>query len=131
MAQDGLAADSHGDSPNYIPVCCHFIPANTTEQEFRTNKFIEQSKKVGASISDDLKAGTYKATIFALVFIFFYIFVRFRDWRYSLGTIIALLHDVFVMLAVFSFLQKRGTVSVRDRPAFHCGDPDRDRIFHE
>jgi len=34
-----------------------------------------------------------------------YIFIRFRDWRYSLGTIIALLHDVFVILAVFSFLQ--------------------------
>jgi SecD/SecF fusion protein len=35
--------------------------------------------------------------------IFLYIFIRFRDWRYSLGTIIALLHDVFVTLIVFSF----------------------------
>jgi len=35
--------------------------------------------------------------------IFLYIFIRFRDWRYSLGTIIALLHDVLVTLAVFSF----------------------------
>jgi SecD/SecF fusion protein len=34
-----------------------------------------------------------------------YIFIRFRDWRYSLGTIIALLHDVLVTLAVFSFLK--------------------------
>src|SRR5258707_12771709 len=32
-----------------------------------------------------------------------YIFIRFRDWRYSLGTIVALLHDVLVTLAVFSF----------------------------
>ena len=45
------------------------------------------------------------AIIGALVIIFLYIFIRFRDWRYSLGTIIALLHDVFVILAVFSFLQ--------------------------
>jgi SecD/SecF fusion protein len=31
--------------------------------------------------------------------------LRFRDWRYSFGTIVALLHDVFVTLAVFSFLK--------------------------
>ena len=35
----------------------------------------------------------------------FYIFIRFRDWRYSLGTIVALLHDVLVTLAAFSFLK--------------------------
>ena len=34
-----------------------------------------------------------------------YIFIRFRDWRYSLGTIVALLHDVLVTLAAFSFLK--------------------------
>jgi SecD/SecF fusion protein len=83
----------------------HFLPVGTTAQEFtQSNKFIQQSKKVGASISDDLKAGAVKATIFALIAIFIYIFIRFRDWRYSLGTIIALLHDVLVVLAVFSFL---------------------------
>ena len=34
-----------------------------------------------------------------------YIFLRFRDWRYSLGTILSLLHDVFIALAVFSFFK--------------------------
>jgi len=52
-----------------------------------------------------LKSGAVKATVFALVVIFLYIFLRFRDWRYSLGTIFALLHDVLVVLAVFSFFQ--------------------------
>lgn len=32
-----------------------------------------------------------------------YIFIRFRDWRYSLGTIFSLMHDVFVTLIVFSY----------------------------
>ncbi len=50
-----------------------------------------------------LKAGATKATIIAIIVICLYIFIRFRDWRYSLGTIVALLHDVFVTLAVFSF----------------------------
>lgn len=67
------------------------------------------SKKVLPTISDDLKKGAIKATVFALIVIFLYIFIRFRDWRYSLGTIIALLHDVLVTLIVFSFL--RGVVN--------------------
>ena len=60
-------------------------------------------KKVLPTISDDLKKGAVKATIFAILVIFIYIFIRFRDWRYSVGTIIALLHDVLVTLIVFSF----------------------------
>jgi len=58
------------------------------------------------TISDDLKRGAVKATIFAILVIFLYIFIRFRDWKYSIGTIIALLHDVFVTLIVFSFARK-------------------------
>jgi SecD/SecF fusion protein len=102
--REGSAADSTVAGRMFIGLQ-KFLPPGTTAQEFTsTNKFIQQSKKVGASISDDLKAGAVKATIFALIAIFVYIFIRFRDWRYSLGTIIALLHDVLVVLAVFSFL---------------------------
>jgi SecD/SecF fusion protein len=102
--REGSSADSTVASKMFTGLQ-HFLPAGTTVQEFtKTNKFIQQSKKVGASISDDLKAGAVKATVFALLFIFVYIFIRFRDWRYSLGTIIALLHDVLVVLAVYSFL---------------------------
>jgi SecD/SecF fusion protein len=83
-----------------------FLPAGTSYQTFAIpNKFIQQTKKVEPTISDDLKSGAIQATIFAIIIIFFYIFIRFRDWRYSLGTIVSLLHDVFVTLAVFSFLR--------------------------
>jgi SecD/SecF fusion protein len=102
--REGTSADSTVANKMFLGLQ-KFLPAGTTAQEFtQTNKFIQQSKKVGASISDDLKAGAVKATIFALLAIFVYIFIRFRDWRYSLGTIISLLHDVLVVLAVFSFL---------------------------
>jgi SecD/SecF fusion protein len=63
------------------------------------------SSKVLPTISDDLKAGAKKATVISILVIALYIFIRFRDWRYSLGTIVALLHDVFVTLAAFSFLK--------------------------
>lgn len=81
------------------------LPANLTYEDFEKNKYIQASSTVLPSISEDLKKGAIKATIFAILIIFLYIFIRFRDWRYSVGTIVALLHDVFVTLAVFSFLK--------------------------
>ena len=81
------------------------LPANLTYGDFIKNKYIQSRTTVQPSISDDLKRGAVKATIFAIIAIFVYIFIRFRDWRYSLGTIVALLHDVFVTLAVFSFFK--------------------------
>jgi SecD/SecF fusion protein len=80
----------------------NYLPAGTTYEKFDKDYKIA-SKKVLPTISDDLKKGAIKATIFALIAIFLYIFIRFRDWRYSLGTIVALLHDVLVTLIVFSF----------------------------
>ncbi len=80
------------------------LPANLTYQEFAKNS-IQSSTTVQPSISDDLKRGAIKATFIAMLFIFLYIRYRFRDWRYSLGTILTLLHDVLVTLAVFSFFK--------------------------
>ena len=72
--------------------------------EFAKNN-IQSSQTVQPTISEDLKKGAIKATIFSIIIIFIYILIRFRDWRYSFGTIVALLHDVFVTLAVFSFFK--------------------------
>jgi SecD/SecF fusion protein len=80
------------------------LPASLTYQQFVKNN-IRGSQVVQPIISKDLRNGAIKATVFALLAIIFYIFLRFRDWRYSMGTIIALLHDVFVALAVFSFFK--------------------------
>jgi SecD/SecF fusion protein len=85
----------------------NFIPANVDEATF-VSKYIQSSQTVLPTISDDLKAGAIQATIFSLVAIFIYILIRFRKWQYSLGTIVALLHDVCITLAVFSFF--RGVV---------------------
>ncbi|MDX2047458.1 MAG: protein translocase subunit SecDF [Chitinophagaceae bacterium] len=82
----------------------NYLPAGLSYFDFKT-KYKQSSQTVLPSISDDLKKGAVQATIFAIIAIFLYIFLRFRDWRYSAGTIIALLHDVFVTLAVFSFLR--------------------------
>ncbi|HSU49921.1 MAG TPA: protein translocase subunit SecDF, partial [Segetibacter sp.] len=82
----------------------NYLPQGLTYREFDT-RYKQSSQTVLPTISDDLKTGAKTATIVSLLAICLYIFLRFRDWRYSLGTIIALLHDVFVTLAVFSFLK--------------------------
>lgn len=78
------------------------LPANLTFNEFET-KYKQSSQTVLPTISDDLKAGATKATVIAMIVICLFIFIRFRDWRYSMGTVFALLHDVFVTLIMFSF----------------------------
>ncbi|MCU7550310.1 protein translocase subunit SecDF [Chitinophagaceae bacterium LB-8] len=80
------------------------LPANLTYQQF-DQQHVLGSTKVLPTISDDLKKGAQWATFWSVLIIAIYIFIRFRDWRYSLGTIVSLLHDVLVTLIVFSFLK--------------------------
>ncbi len=82
-----------------------FLPAGTSYDQFKT-AYRQSSQTVLPTISDDLKKGALWATILGLFTITLYIFIRFRDWRYSVGTIVALLHDVLVTLIVFSFFRK-------------------------
>jgi SecD/SecF fusion protein len=86
-----------------------FIPGSTTMDEFRSRYLsgAGQERTVLPLISEDLKRGAVYATLISLLAIFVYILIRFRKWQYSLGTIIALLHDVSITLAVFSFLRGR------------------------
>ncbi|TWI85350.1 SecD/SecF fusion protein [Lacibacter cauensis] len=81
-----------------------FLPSGITYAQFDA-QYKQSSQTVQATISDDLKKGALWATILGLLAITLYIFVRFRDYRYSVGTIIALMHDVLVTLIVFSFFR--------------------------
>ncbi len=96
-------ADSTVQTRLYEGLKSHLAPGTTYENFIKNNK--QGSQVVQPTISADLKKGAIQATIFALLAIILYIFIRFRDWRYSLGTIVSLLHDVLVTLAVFSFFK--------------------------
>lgn len=80
------------------------IPAGVDQATF-ASKYVQSRQTVLPTISKDLKKGAIYATIVAVLAIFIYIFVRFRKWQYSLGTIVAIVHDVAVTLAVFSFFK--------------------------
>ena len=63
---------------------------------------VTSSSKVGPTIADDIQKSSIKATVFALLIIFFYIFIRFNRWQYSLGAVAALFHDTLIVLSIFS-----------------------------
>lgn len=59
---------------------------------------------VGPRFAEDLKRGAINAIIFALIVIFIYILIRFKDWTYSAGAVAALFHDVLIVLGIFTLL---------------------------
>jgi SecD/SecF fusion protein len=62
------------------------------------------SQKVGPTISDDIKKDAAIAIFLSLLMIFLYILIRFRNWQYGLGGVIALAHDAIITLGAFSLL---------------------------
>ncbi len=64
----------------------------------------ERSRVVGGVISRENRDNAIKIIVFAIIAIVFYITFRFK-WQYSLAAIIAVFHDVFIMLGVISFSQ--------------------------
>ncbi|WP_114747641.1 protein translocase subunit SecDF [Pleomorphovibrio marinus] len=72
------------------------------------NFAITGSNKVGATVADDIKRSSGEAMFFALVAIFLYILLRFRKWQFSLGSIIALIHDTLFVIAAFAIASAFG-----------------------
>ena len=71
-------------------------------KEVGNNAQILSSQKVGPTIADDIKNSSILAILFSLIVIFLYILLRFRKWQYGLGAVIAIFHDVIIVLAIFS-----------------------------
>jgi SecD/SecF fusion protein len=67
---------------------------------------IMQSVKVGPTIADDIKNNAFLAILGSLAVVFLYILIRFRRWQFSLGAVVAVFHDVLIVLDVFSILGK-------------------------
>ncbi len=67
---------------------------------------IMQSQKVGPAVADDITTAAVWAIIAALIGIFIYILVRFRNFAYSVGSIAALTHDTVIILGLYAILWK-------------------------
>ncbi len=79
---------------------------------------IVESRKVDPSISDDFQTSSTSAVVFSLIIIFAYIVFRFRKWQYGVGAIVAMFHDVIVVLGLYSILYGRLPFSLEIDQAF-------------
>ena len=79
---------------------------------------IVSSQKVGPSIADDIKTHAVWAVFAALVVIFLYILVRFRNFAYSVGAIAALAHDTLIILGLYAILSQIMPFSMEIDQAF-------------
>lgn len=68
-----------------------------------SNPTIVRSDLVGPRFANDLRQGAIYAILASLLVIFIYISFRF-EWRYSVGALAALFHDVLVTLGLFALL---------------------------
>ena len=66
---------------------------------------------VGPRVGDELRSAAIKAVFLALGLILVYVAFRY-DWRYSVGAVVALFHDVFISLGVLSILNREVTLTV-------------------
>tara|TARA_R110001632_G_scaffold83349_3_gene184561 strand:+ start:14416 stop:17400 length:2985 start_codon:yes stop_codon:yes gene_type:complete len=62
--------------------------------------------KVEPTIADDIKTSAIYAVLGSLLIVFLYILLRFRKISFSLGAVIAVFHDVLIVLGIFSILYK-------------------------
>ncbi len=82
-----------------------YLDDDVTLDEFLNGQeYIISSHKVGPTIADDIKRTAVLVIFASLLIIFLYILARFRNWQFGLGALAALVHDVLIVLGLFSIL---------------------------
>ncbi len=101
-----LKTDSIVDMAIFNGVKNTFATPITYEEYSSSNDNKERgmmsSQKVDPTISDDLVYEAYGALFFAFIIIFLYIALRFRNWQYGVGGLVALVHDALIVLSAYS-----------------------------
>ena len=101
-----LSADSIVDMAIFNGVRSTFAnPINYDEyssSDDSKDRGMMSSQKVDPTISDDLVYEAYGALFFAFIIIFLYIALRFRNWQYGVGGLVALVHDALIVVSMYS-----------------------------
>ncbi|MBQ6236748.1 MAG: protein translocase subunit SecDF [Bacteroidales bacterium] len=66
---------------------------------------IIQSEQVEATMATDMKRSSILAVLGGLLVIFAYIGIRFRSWRFGVGSVAALAHDTILIIGMFALLR--------------------------
>ena len=85
-----------------------YLPSDLTYNDFvvssDTKKVgIMQSSKVSGTISKDITTNSIWAVFGSLFVVFLYLMLSFKKWQFGLGAVVAVAHDVIIVLGIFSF----------------------------
>ena len=101
-----IKVEQMGDNNKLIPEIKKSLSDNlTSEVNFR------RVENVGPKVSAELLQSGVIAISLSLAAMLFYIWVRF-EWQFSIGSIIALFHDVIITLGIFSILSLEINLSI-------------------
>ena len=101
-----IKVEQMGDNNKLIPEIKKNLSDNlTSEVNFR------RVENVGPKVSAELLQSGVIAISLSLAAMLFYIWVRF-EWQFSIGSIIALFHDVIITLGIFSILSLEINLSI-------------------
>ena len=101
-----IKVEQTGDNNKLIPKIKTNLSDNlTSEVNFR------RVENVGPKVSAELLQSGVIAISLSLAAMLFYIWVRF-EWQFSIGSIIALFHDVIITLGIFSILSLEINLSI-------------------
>jgi preprotein translocase subunit SecF len=77
----------------------------------QSNVEILRVERVGPRVGSELRTAAIRAIFLALGLILLYVAIRY-DWRYSMGAVVALFHDVFITLGAISLTNREVTLTV-------------------
>ena len=103
--------------------CKPFLAEGITLDEFKSTEInpeigIMQSQKVGPAVADDITQSAIWAVLAALVAIFLYVLVRFRNFAFSVGALVGLAHNALIVLGAYALLWKVMPFSMEIDQAF-------------
>ena len=99
-----LIRSSFNSSTNAVEALVKAFPNNIPE--------VLQVDRIGPAIGQELKSKAFLAILFALGVIIIYIWWRFKEFRFGVGAIVALAHDVLITLGVFALTGHQITLGV-------------------
>jgi SecD/SecF fusion protein len=79
------------------------IGGELTKEQF-ISKYRQSSETISPTISSDITIKAFWAVGIALLIIFLYIFMRFRNWQYGFGAVASLFHDTLFVIGIYSLL---------------------------
>lgn len=96
-----VRTDADGD----ITVVQNLILSNLQELYPDNPVTVIKTDLVGPRFAEDLKMAAINSILFAVAVVFIYILIRFKGWYFSAGAVAALIHDVVIVLGIFTVIE--------------------------